>query len=237
MKVEKFTATGNTFLVCDIVNKGLSDEQKSEFVLKNSQNRDGVLFVEKKGNSYFMDYFNKDGKRAPFCGNGARTFLLYLKKTGYVKSEKVKFNTYAGEVSGILTENGVMIKMPEPTRPKQITVNDFNGYLLSVGVPHFVTFVKNVDEIDVLNIGKMIRIKLDANVNFVQIINKSTLKIRTFERGVENETLACGSGATASAYVFNTNNIKKITTLEKGGKLFVHFQEDGIYLEGGVENV
>jgi len=237
MKIEKFTATGNSFIVCDITNTYLNDKEKSEFVIKNSQNRDGVIFVEKKNKGFFMDYFNKDGKRAAFCGNGARTFLFYLKIKGYVQEKIVKFNTYVGEIFGRLTENGVMIKMPKPTYPKKISFDYYEGFYLTVGVPHFVIFVDNIDSINVNRIGKNLRNKLDSNVNFVQILNAKTLKIRTFERGVESETLACGSGTTASAYVFNKNQNEKIEVRARGGILFVHFLNDGIYLEGGVQNV
>lgn len=237
MIVEKFTATGNSFLVCDIIDKNLSDKEKSVFVIENANNRDGVIFVEKKNNQFFMDYFNKDGKRAAFCGNGARTFLYYLMKKGYVKEKLIKFNTYAGEVSGRLTDNGVMVKMPNPTDPKKITIDEFEGYLLTVGVPHFVIFVKDVETINVNKIGKNLREKLNSNINFVQAIDEKTLKIRTFERGVEAETLACGSGTTASAFVFNKTKHEKIEVKARGGILYVHFLKDGIYLEGGVENV
>ncbi|MDN5325186.1 MAG: diaminopimelate epimerase, partial [Thermosipho sp. (in: thermotogales)] len=157
MIVEKFTATGNSFLVCDIIDKNLTDKEKSVFVIENANNRDGVIFVEKKNNQFFMDYFNKDGKRAAFCGNGARTFLYYLMKKGYVKEKLIKFNTYAGEVSGRLTDNGVMVKMPNPTDPKKLTIDEFEGYLLTVGVPHFVIFVEDVETINVNKIGKNLR--------------------------------------------------------------------------------
>jgi diaminopimelate epimerase len=237
MKTEKFTATGNSFIVCDLTNNYLTDKEKSKFVVENSQERDGVIFVERKNNEYFMDYYNKDGKRAAFCGNGARTFLYYLKIKGYVQDDLVKFNTYAGEVYGKLTENGVMIKMPTPSSPKKFFIDNFEGFFLTVGVPHFVVFVDDVNSINVNTIGKYLRDKLNSNINFVQIINESTLKIRTFERGVEAETLACGSGTTASAFVFNNSNKEKIEVRARGGILYVHFLKDGIYLEGGVQNV
>lgn len=237
MIVEKFTATGNSFIVCDILDTKLNDKEKSNFVLKNSKDRDGVIFVEKRDGQFFMDYFNKDGNRAAFCGNGARTFLYYLMKKGYVKEDLVKFYTYAGEITGKLTKNGVMIKMPASNMPQKLTIDSFSGFLLNVGVPHFVIFVDNVETIDVNKIGKQLREKLNSNINFVQVLDEKTIKIRTFERGVEAETLACGSGTTASAYVFNKSNLEKIEVKARGGTLFVHFLNDGIYLEGGVENV
>ncbi|MBO8160019.1 MAG: diaminopimelate epimerase [Thermosipho sp. (in: Bacteria)] len=237
MKIEKYTATGNSFVIFDIINKKLTDAEKEKLVLTYCKDRDGGIFVEKHNEKFFMDYFNNDGKRATFCGNGARTFLYYIKKSGYVDDETVYFETYAGTITGKLTPTGVMIKMPEPSNYKLIEINNYKGFLITVGVPHFVTIVKNVEEIDVNKIGKLLRNKLNANVNFVEIIKNNFLKIRTFERGVERETLACGSGSTASAYVLNKSKLKKIYIQTKGGVLIVHFLNNHLYLEGGVENV
>ncbi|QTA38784.1 diaminopimelate epimerase [Thermosipho ferrireducens] len=242
MKIEKYTATGNSFIICDTKNTKLTDDEKTDFVIKYVKDRDGVIFVELTEKGLFMDYFNRDGKRAAFCGNGARTFLAYVKKTDYIKKdlEEICFETHAGKITGKITPRGIQIKMPEITEFKQENVDGISGFSLKVGVPHFVVFVNNVNEVDVNDLGKSIRKKLNSNVNFVQILKSDQIRIRTFERGVEKETLACGTGATASAYV--TKHLYKwksneIEVLTKGGILYVAFSGNSIFLEGGVENV
>ncbi|MBT1248430.1 MULTISPECIES: diaminopimelate epimerase [unclassified Thermosipho (in: thermotogales)] len=230
--MKKYTANGNSFVLFDISKTSISDNEKKKWVLENCKDRDGALFVEKRDGIYYMDYFNKDGSRAPFCGNGARVFFYYLQNE---KKENVsKFLTDAGLVFGKIYNGKILIKMPKPSIAQKIKIEDFSGYLLKVGVPHFVTFVDNVDKIMINNIGKKLRKKLNANINFVQKLSKNTIKVRTFERGVEGETLSCGSGSTASAIILNENKVKVIT---KGGILYVHILNDGFYLEGGVENV
>ncbi|ABR31708.1 diaminopimelate epimerase [Thermosipho melanesiensis] len=232
MNEKKYTANGNSFILFDITDTSLTSNEKKELVIKKCQDRDGALFVETKDGMYFMEYYNKDGSKAPFCGNGARAFLFYLIKEK--KANVDKFLTESGIVSGKILNEKILIKMPNPLVARKINVENFSGYLLTVGVPHFVTFVDDIEHIDVKNIGKKIRNKLDANVNFVEKISKNEIKVRTFERGVEDETLSCGSGVTASAIVLNESKVKVHT---RGGILHIYTLNDGFYLEGDVENV
>lgn len=236
MNLFKYNATGNTFVICDLIDSSLTDEEKSKIVLKNVEDRDGMIFVEKHDGEFFMDYFNRDGKRASFCGNGARSFVKYLHDSR--KINKVIFNSFSGYVEGRITSEGVMVKMP--TLKIEQKVGSVNGYYVIVGVPHYVIFSDNVDIIDVEKSARDIRYELDANVDFVEITGNSTIKMRTYERGVEAETKACGTGATASAYIAKMinkwpNNVIDVSA--RGGKLSVIFNEDSVYLRGGVENV
>ncbi len=236
MKISYYTATGNSFVIYDAVGKDLTYEEKSELVLKNVGDRDGMIFVEKK-ERFFMDYFNRDGQRAEFCGNGARSFVRYLYDAGYVKENNVVFDSFAGSVEGRLVDDEIMIRMPTIKMDKK--VGSVDGHYVIVGVPHYVVFVDNVEGVDVNKLGATLRREVDANVDFVEI-KAHEIKMRTYERGVEGETKACGTGATASAYVARMVqrwDLQKVNVLVPGGKLKVIFKGKDAYLQGGVDNV
>ncbi len=236
MEISYYTATGNSFVMYDSVGKDLTYEEKSELVLKNVGERDGMIFVEKK-ERFFMDYFNRDGQRAEFCGNGARSFVRYLYDAGYAKEKNVVFDSFAGLVEGRLVDDEIMIRMP--TIKMNEKLGSVEGHYVIVGVPHYVVFVDNVENVDVEKLGATLRRELDANVDFVEI-KTHEIKMRTYERGVEGETKACGTGATASAYVSKITrklDLQKINVSVPGGKLKVIFKGKDVYLQGGVDNV
>lgn len=241
IRLERYSATGNTFIVVDCTDETLSDEEKSQIVLENVGDRDGAIFVEMNGNLYHMDYFNRDGKRATFCGNGARTFVRYLKDF-YSSSGEVTFSTNAGilkaKVSSI--SDKISVQMPYPKYKGEIAYDEYKGVLIEVGVPHVVIQVENVDEVEIEKLAPEIRYRFDANVNFFQVEKENTLKIRTYERGVERETLSCGSGITSTAYYYKFFVAKnlvvpdKVNIQTKGGELSVIFYNAEVFLEGGV---
>lgn len=241
IRLERYNATGNTFIVVDCTDKTLSDEEKSQIVIEGVGNRDGMIFVEMNGNIYHMDYFNRDGKRATFCGNGARTFVKYLKDF-YSLSSDLTFSTNAGMLKARIskTSDKISVQMPYPKYKGELVYNEYKGVLIEVGVPHLVIKVENVDKIEVEKLAPEIRYKFDANVNFFEILKQNTLKIRTYERGVEKETLSCGSGITSTAYYYKffvTENLTipdKVNIQAKGGELSVIFYYDEVFLEGGV---
>jgi len=235
MKISYYTATGNSFVMYDSVGKALTYEEKSDLVLNNVGDRDGMIFVEKK-DGFFMDYFNRDGQRAEFCGNGARSFVRYLHDAGYIK-ENVVFDSFAGQVEGHLVDGEIMIKMPKIRTDHKL--GSVSGHYVVVGVPHYVIFVDDVKNVDVKKLGFRLRNELDANIDFVEIKDHE-IEMRTYERGVEAETKACGTGATASAYVSRITqqwHVQKINVSVPGGKLKVIFKGKDIYLQGGVDNV
>ncbi len=241
MKIHKYTAVGNSFIVIDSTDKTLTDPEKSEIVLSNVKERDGAIFVEIRDGKFFMDYFNRDGKRAEFCGNGARTFFKFISEKFNIS--EFSFLTYSGEIHGKTFEDGeVSVTMPKPTEPELVSVEGYNGFLLRVGVPHFVVNVSSLETLqnfDVDNVGRKLRELLNANVNFYTVIEPSIIFVRTYERGVERETKACGSGSTATAHVYKTKiaNTNTVYVKTRGGNLTVIFENDIVYLKGGVENV
>lgn len=183
-----------------------------------------------------MDYFNRDGKRAKFCGNGSRAFLKYLFDEGYINEGKIEFWSYAGVLEGIVEKDKVSVAMPAASSIERICLDSYEGYLITVGVPHFVVRKENVEKIDVEKVGKHLRDLSNANVDFFEEISRGFLKIRTYERGVERETKACGSGATATFIVYRRETRVTETTLYTlGGPLRLYLSGRKIFLEGSVE--
>ena len=188
---------------------------------------DGLIFVEKSRKYDFRwRFYNNDGGEADFCGNGARCVarFAYLKK---IAPKAMRFEGIAGVVEAEVDGEQVTVRVPEPSGvrlnirlaipshrrrrndiPGQAIVSHegtmLEGHAIHTGVPHFVYFVQDTSTAEVIGIGRPIRRHevfkpAGTNVNFAQVVDRHTIKIRTYERGVEDETLACGSGALASA--------------------------------------
>jgi diaminopimelate epimerase len=211
---------------------------------------DGVLFSKKeKKYDFRMIYYNKDGSRAKFCGNGARCLLFY----NFLKSGKKYFKFIAddGEHEGyILNKKGlvkVSFKIPEnydfDFKIKNIS---YKLCFANSGVPHTVIFLKNLEKIDVKNLGRKIRFhpyfkEEGTNVNFVSRKGENLIEIRTYERGVEDEVFACGTGIVASAFLAKEKykiKGKEIYVKTKGGEILkVIFENKKIFLEGYVKKV
>lgn len=224
----KMQAGGNDFVVLDNRKKfhpeNYSQLAKKMCINKFSVGADGLLILENlakkvKRNTHFqMRYFNPDGSEANFCGNGASCLALfaYEKK---IAPAKMNFLSKSGLVSAMVKNGKVKLKMTNPQRLNLDFTLDIDGkkYLLSfinTGVPHTVNFIREIDKIDVQKLGKIIRFHQffqpdGTNVNFVQVKDKNTISIRTYERGVEDETLSCGTGAVASAIIAGVKNLVK----------------------------
>lgn len=232
----RYSANGNSFVIFDILNQSIGDKEKNKLVLENIKDEDGALFVEKKDGIFSMDYFNRDGKRAKFCGNGSRAFLKYLFDSGYIKEGITEFWSHAGMIKGFVSESKVSVRMPEVSSKERIVVENYEGYLITIGVPHFVILEKNTMDIDVENVGRILRKATNANVDFFEELSKGVLKMRTYERGVERETKACGTGAAAVFVVYNEKTgIDEVTIHTLGGPLKLYLSEGRIFLEGSVE--
>lgn len=239
MKLE-FTKThgaGNDFIVFTY------PEQSNEFFAKIAPSicdrrkgigADGILLVRKEpGFDFRMVYFNSDGSRASFCGNGARALVLYAWKEG-IASESMRFVSDAGVHKGLVVDGKPSVSLPDP---KDIKLNltlhefDFPLHFTNSGVPHAVVFVNNLADFDVHNVGRSIRNHPNfapegTNADFVQIHDDDSISVRTYERGVERETLSCGTGAVAVATVINRlKGIKSPIELAfPGGLLRVSFE-------------
>ena len=174
---------------------------------------EGVILLQKSSVADFrMVFFNPDGTEAELCGNGARCVAAFAREIGVVRSPAMTFETRAGLVDAEVSENGaVKVWMPEPKNRRyglQVKVGDsfVAGDYVEAGVPHFIVPCENIASVDVEGLGRALRLS-DAfapngtNVDFVQFIPAHKALIRTYERGVEAESGACGTGAVATAVV------------------------------------
>jgi diaminopimelate epimerase len=173
-----------------------------------------------------MIYYNSDGHRTSLCGNGSRCAVKFANELGIV-SRDCTFMTVEGILDGKIDGDQIHIKMPDV---KSVEIYE-SHYFLNTGSPHHILHVKEVESHDVFHEGKKIRngapyFKKGTNVNFVQTINKSEIFVRTYERGVEDETLSCGTGVTAAALVQAIEGGQspiKVKTL--GGELQISFEK------------
>ena len=244
----KYEGNGNDFIIIDDRKEEFSEDN----VLMISKlcdrkfgiGADGLILLRKhKVYDFQMIYFNSDGNESSMCGNGGRCLVSYALQLDI----DLKTNSFLA-IDGVhkfkVVDNEIYLKMNDV---KDIVVK--NGYnFLNTGSPHVVQIVENVDEINVYEQGKKIRRQFQemngVNVNFVSF-NNDIIKCRTFERGVENETLSCGTGVVAVAlYIFKKKKISdnKIIVSTKGGSLTVSFKNDGnsfreIWLKGDINKI
>ncbi len=235
----KVHGAGNDFVV--VKYPELSDEEFAKLapILCNRRKgigADGILLVRKEpGFDFRMVYFNADGSRASFCGNGARALVLYAWKEG-IASESMRFVSDAGVHKGLVVDGKPSVSLPDP---KDIKLNltlhefDFPLHFTDSGVPHVVVFVDDLASFDVHNVGRSIRNHPNfapegTNADFVQIHDDDSISVRTYERGVERETLSCGTGAVAVATVLHKLKGMKspIEFAFPGGLLRVNFESD-----------
>ncbi len=250
-----YSGTGNTFLIFDNREGNVREKDKSNFVqdicVQNGKKVDGAIFLEQSKNyAFFMSFYNNDGTKAAFCGNGARCIAYYAYKN-HIAPKKMIFDSLAGTTEAeILNDNFVKIKMPTVKDIQLNKVCHCNGKTLNysfinTGVEHVVTFVdKELTDEEVFKYGREIRYNnvlfpQGTNVNFVEILEKGKLFNRTYEKGVEAETKACGTGATACAVIYAKlqGYTKQVEVNVLGGTLFVEMDENykNIYLIGKVK--
>lgn len=226
----KYQGTGNDFILIDD-RSGLFPKDKS--IVKRLCDRkfgigsDGLILIQTSVDSdFYMDFYNPDGSKS-FCGNGSRCAVAFAYKIGIIEKECV-FYAIDGKHSGeILVDRTVKIDLKNVEGVK--TIN--KDLILDTGSPHYVRFVSDLKTEDILKTGKEIRYsnefsKEGINVNLVEIGEKSILKVATYERGVEDETLSCGTGVTAMALAanFHADIPSPIAVETRGGKLLVTFQ-------------
>lgn len=226
----KYQGAGNDFIIIDNRN-GLFNPSDSQLINKLCDRRfgigaDGLILVSGHDRcDYEMKYFNSDGKIGSMCGNGGRCTAHFALKSD-IAGNKQKFMAFDGIHEAVVRNETVRLQMGNVSGYKLIDDN----YFINTGSPHYIVFTDDADKINVNEEGKRLRWSDKfppggTNVNFVQVIDKG-LYIRTFERGVEDETLACGTGVTASAIAavlkghFDTPSVNVRT---KGGFLKVEF--------------
>lgn len=232
----KYHSNGNDFILIDDRKIHLTKKKKIEKIFKKMCERnfcigaDGLILIQnyKYNNFFYIKYYNSDGKEGTMCGNGSRCAVAFLKKLNIINN--FFFKTKDGIHNFYIKKNIISLQM------KDILISNIlikkKNCILNTGSPHYIIFLSNIEKLNVFNIGKKIRFKkkyfkLGINVNFVEI-KKNYLKIRTYERGVENETLSCGTGTTAaviSAFQIKKIFNKKIYVISPGGELLVNFDK------------
>jgi diaminopimelate epimerase len=242
LKFDKYQGAGNDFVIVNNLDgkHDLSSEQIARLCDRRfGIGADGLILVEKSNDADFaMKFYNSDGKTASMCGNGGRCIARYAFDNG-IAAKTMKFAAEDGlHEAEIIDSENVRIKM--------INVGNVNvfddGMWANTGVPHFVIFVDDIDKVDIATEGRKLaddkRFAPDrTNVNFTD--NANGFRLRTYERGVEGETLACGTGTVATALCINTKKgtPSPIALKAKGGLLKVYFEKnnngyENIWLEG-----
>ncbi len=239
LQFTKMNGAGNDFVVIDNrgLDKNLSKEQIAALCDRHRGiGADGLLAVEpaESGADVKFRYYNADGGEAEMCGNGARCFGRYTARLLGSDEATLSFETIAGTLKAELVDHEVRIEMSDPfdlelDSPVQSLAPVHH---LNTGVPHTVAFVDDLEQCDVLKHGADIRYHQHysphgTNANFVGILSANHLAVRTYERGVEDETLACGTGITACALIHHllTGASSPIKVDVKGGEtLSIGFQ-------------
>jgi len=242
LRFTKMNGAGNDFIMID--NRAGEVRLRPEQIARicdrhRGVGADGILLLEpgSNGADFRMRYYNRDGGEAEMCGNGARCFARFANKVAGAP-EQISFQTPAGVIRADLCGELVRLRMSEPTDLRMNARLEIDGeetvvHYINSGVPHVVVPVARLDMVDVAGQGAAIRrhkmfSPKGANANFLETRGPQLIAIRTFERGVEDETLACGTGVVASALIFslleNTNG--PIDVLVRGGsELQVDFEK------------
>lgn len=253
MKFWKYQGAGNDFIMVDQRERQWIQKTDTELIERLCDRRfgigaDGLILLQTlQGYDFEMVYFNADGRESTMCGNGGRCIAAFAQHLGIVQG-KCHFLAIDGEHEAILStlpnssKDGfwVELKMTDV----QTIEKHGNAYVLNTGSPHYVRFAKGLDQLDMVAEGKAVRyaepwVKEGINVNLVETEPKTStkegspqLKIRTYERGVEDETLACGTGVTAAAIASFVDcggvlGDQRVDVLAKGGELAVRFHANG----------
>ena len=246
----KYQGTGNDFVILDNRDGAYSSLSKEQIHFMCDRRfgigADGLMLLNlKTGYDFEMKYYNSDGRPGSMCGNGGRCLVKFAYHMGIVK-DRYCFIAFDGEHEADIDGEIISLKMKD--------VDEVSSYgadaILNTGSPHYVKIVGNLMDTDVVQRGRDIRYsepfeREGVNVNFVQIKDEDEIIVRTYERGVEDETLSCGTGVTASALVcyHNEAGFNNVTVNTKGGKLTVEFDRindetySNIWLCGPAEKV
>ncbi len=260
IKFNKMNCSGNDFIIINNMDKKFDTDTFKKYVpyickRKLSVGADGLIILEPSENVDFKwRFFNSDGSEAEMCGNGARCASKFS-VINNISPNKLRFETLAGIIEADVYEHSVKIKMTPPHDIKidyKILIDGKKYYISSIntGVPHVVKFVKELENYDVKKMGREIRYNTifqpsGTNVNFVSVEDRQTIKIRTYERGVEDETLACGTGSVASAIIAYKKGFMKLPIYVKnmGGEIIkidinqINDIQYDVFLEGEVANI
>ena len=238
MMLAKYSANGNDFVLFHAFEK--RDRSALAIELCNRQSGVGadglIVLVPHERLDFEWEFYNADGSTAEMCGNGSRACAHYAVRFG-LASEKMTFLTEAGEIEAVVTGEMVQSDLTPPLIKEQaIQHNDKTWWIIDTGVPHLVTFDADIEHFDILE-ARELRHLYNANVNIAKVLDDGNLKVRTYERGVEDETLACGTGMAACFYRANQegwigNNVEVYPT--SGDTLYLGLSDGTITFKGEV---
>lgn len=233
IKFYKYQGAGNDFILIDNREK-IALELTTQHIKKMCDRHFGIgadglmLLNEKEGFDFEMVYFNADGNEGSMCGNGGRCMVQFASNMGIKKNKYVFSATDGTHKAQIDLDKKVSLEMSNVSGVEF----SLDHYVLNTGSPHYVKFVSIADEVNVISEGRKIRNSKEfaakgINVNFVETLDDDHIFVRTYERGVEDETLSCGTGVTASALMaaHNDNGFNHVEVKTKGGNLSVEFDK------------
>lgn len=237
MQISKYSANGNDFVIFHtFTNTNRSELAKKLCNRFNGIGADGlIVLLPHKKYDFEWQFYNADGSTASMCGNGSRAAAHYAHIEGLAKN-KMRFLTGAGVISAVVDGDVVESELTKPI----IINNSFEEegriwFFVDTGVPHLVTEVQDIDDFD-RELASRMRYRHNANVNFVTLKNNS-LHVRTYERGVENETMACGTGMAACfLYMYLNKKVKESSKVYPSSKeeLVLKISKEKLYLKGAV---
>jgi diaminopimelate epimerase len=245
LQFTKMNGAGNDFVMVDNRDgsRSLSHDQIARLCDRHrGVGADGLIAVEGESETPRMRYYNADGGEAEMCGNGARCFARFAARLTGQEGGSLPFLTMVGPLTAeLLPAERVRLRMSEPhslqlAHSLKIEGNELEVHSLNTGVPHAVTFVSDLEAVPVVSWGGAIRrhprfAPAGTNANFAKVLDDGSLAIRTYERGVEDETLACGTGVVASALIYHhrSQSPSPIAVKVRGGDVL----EVGFELETG----
>lgn len=247
MEFYKYQGTGNDFVMID--NRNIQFPKNKALVAKLCDRRfgiggDGLILLENHDTADFkMVYFNSDGSESTMCGNGGRCIVAFAEFLGIIAG-RTTFEAIDGTHEAYIRNGIIKLKMIDVDRIYEAA----DGHTLNTGSPHLVSWISDLQNFDVYNNGNKIRnsatySREGINVNFAEQISEDEIAVRTYERGVEDETFSCGTGATAAALTFlKDKDAREVKVMVLGGNLKVYAGRDGdsfknIWLEGPAEQV
>ncbi len=245
----KFQGAGNDFILFDDRNAQFPKDD-SELIQKLCDRRfgigsDGIMLIQHSEEAdFYLDFINPDGSRS-FCGNGSRCGIRFAELLGMI-NKQCTFDAIDGMHTAEINDDNVKISMKDVDEIR----TEEEGVFLDTGSPHLIFRTRDIDKLDVRSEGRKIRysnsyLEEGVNVNFVEKLNAHTIKIRTYERGVEDETLSCGTGITAAVLamaVGSSDLFGEMNVISRGGRLSVGFERSGkgfknVWLKGPAEKV
>lgn len=242
IKFTKYEGTGNDFLLINNLDgsySNLSIEQIQKMCKRRfGVGADGLIKINKSENAaFYMDYYNADGSQS-FCGNGARCAVHFAREIGIDLSKDIEFDAIDGIHKASITWDLVKLKMIDVDR----IVKQGEDFELFTGSPHYVLLSDDISSKHVISLGRNIRFseqykQQGINVNLLKEITSNQIAIATYERGVEDETLSCGTGATACALLWDfisKETLHEVHVKVKGGELSVQFEHNE---NGGYSNI